>query len=1134
MPSATNDSFSDDLLNDQMLAFMNNVDYGSLSNRGSTNGINTIELPASTQKTLSLDKNGALSISKGYPAAPVTCNSPTHHMSTGFAALASPGIINKYAPGTLGHMFSNPNDTKPMDDYHSLQNSPFYNHYPVNMNFHPIKRQNSPGSSVLLSCQSNGVSPRDTGNITSECQIPPPRQPPQRELFPHAFSRCDPSMANAISINSGSGLLIQDRLQYYVFAQKQGFIVGPELDRIKENSRRSTSHSYGRISAHFRNRYGETEAKTKASYMQLGVRVPSKDHVSEIVGKGGQKIKLIREETGALITTPGEYEDHVFIIEAPPTIALRVANLIATRAQEISQSKLSASERRRGSTSSISGNAAATLFGVNGSLSGNNNAAGAANSQSANCISPSGFLNGGQVPCGIPRNHDDPASVPSPSPLLKVPGSPGGPILNSFTSVQSPAGGVPGTDNSAFIGTAGCSGFAVSVGGPGAMSHGMTSVGVGSGGGGGGAAVGSSGSGRILLARSKISVPQDMVGKIIGTQGSIITTIQKDTGTEIKSPPKEAARGPSATSEFEISAYQSLGMTTNQAAECRVQQAKQLIGHLVMRQLERRASEELDDHSCPTSANGHKNSSGTDEGSSDLPQQSTCGGGGSSGRVVWMWPDVAQMDSIEAREVLDRILAESKSKTRRAKELASGSGGACSVPPSPGGSALSAAGFPGGIDLFSEKTLSSPTAATMATSLSSVSMSCHTSPFHQSPSVRVAAPILPPPTAFNPSAAASSTQSTLNLLNGFISDRRHPAHLSGCEFDEPSDFGNVSTEPHQQSFLHNHHMASTAPPQAAATSVFWQNLNHPEAASIHLSALNLASTGSHHSFSNPRLNDPQSSLSPRRNNDFGLKHLRVTDLYPEVSESANCKSTDWRLGLNSDTETLLDSCTGAAGHHNIPAPAFDLIQALDSLCLTSNDSVGEATRDLSYPPGFDDRTARVDAQWPVGSNLLESSIFNGFVPNGNTTHGGGQGSGGAGAAGACNCDTRNGSSFSNTPAVDTLQATDAMRSIWSSDGPSENGRRVSAGFFPGLSFPSSVINSFSGKGNTIGNDTNRNGNTSSASSSNSSSGSVTNNRCGAVGDGRRRPSPPAATSAVFSSVSNSDGLAAATTSIQAV
>ncbi|VDN44886.1 unnamed protein product, partial [Dibothriocephalus latus] len=46
-----------------------------------------------------------------------------------------------------------------------------------------------------------------------------------------------------------------------------------------------------------------------------------------------------------MITTPGEYEDHVFIIEAPPTIALRVANLIATRAQEISQSKLSASER---------------------------------------------------------------------------------------------------------------------------------------------------------------------------------------------------------------------------------------------------------------------------------------------------------------------------------------------------------------------------------------------------------------------------------------------------------------------------------------------------------------------------------------------------------------------------------------------------------------------------------------------------------------------------------------------------------------------------------------------------------------------------------------------------------------------
>lgn len=49
----------------------------------------------------------------------------------------------------------------------------------------------------------------------------------------------------------------------------------------------------------------------------------------------GLKIKEIRERTGALIITPGESEDHVFIIEALPRIALTVAKLIKERANEI-------------------------------------------------------------------------------------------------------------------------------------------------------------------------------------------------------------------------------------------------------------------------------------------------------------------------------------------------------------------------------------------------------------------------------------------------------------------------------------------------------------------------------------------------------------------------------------------------------------------------------------------------------------------------------------------------------------------------------------------------------------------------------------------------------------------------------
>ncbi len=244
--------------------------------------------------------------------------------------------------------------------------------------------------------------------------------------------------------------------------------------------------------------------------------------------------------------------------------------------------------------------------------------------------------------------------------------------------------------------------------------------------------------GRILLARSKISVPQDMVGKIIGTQGSIITTIQKDTGTEIKSPPKEATRGPSATSDFEISAYQSLGMTSNQAAECRVQQAKQLIGHLVMRQFERRASEELEDV-AGGSGKSRKDSTG------DECDENGSSSSGGSRLFGWMWPDVAQMDSTEAREVLDRILAESKNKTRRAKEQAAvvaAAGG--SVPPSPGAP-------PNGFGEFfpSEKSASS----------------CHNSPFHR-PQVAMAPP---------PSQNGYAGPAQVNLLNGFMSERRMPS-----------------------------------------------------------------------------------------------------------------------------------------------------------------------------------------------------------------------------------------------------------------------------------------------------------------------------------------------------------------------
>ncbi|KAA3681852.1 uncharacterized protein DEA37_0001334 [Paragonimus westermani] len=379
----------------------------------------------------------------------------------------------------------------------------------------------------------------------------------------------------------------------------------------------------------------------------------------------GQKIKLIREETGALITTPGEHEEHVFIIEAPPEIALRVAHHLTARAHEITQSKLAAGERRRGSTSSQSAsglengmptsgfgnpinngnNSAVNSCPPSSSLMPLNNSATnsplhpAASGALAATLMPSSGASGNGVGTGVLRTPN--SSLFSTS-LSSMPSSPCSSSALNATVVSQ--GTLTGNGTNSSVGGGGSGGLFLSTNAPGS---------------------------RVLLARSRISVPQELVGKIIGTQGSIITTIQKDTGTEIKSPPKEAARGPNATSEFEISAYQGLGLSSNQAAECRVQQAKQLIGHLVMRQLERRASEEVDE------ASGSSNLS-SDE------QRLSSGTSGNTPRTnhSWMWPDVAQMDSQEAREVLDRILAESKNKTRRAKELAAAAA-AGSAGPSP-------------------------------------------------------------------------------------------------------------------------------------------------------------------------------------------------------------------------------------------------------------------------------------------------------------------------------------------------------------------------------------------------------------------------------------------------------------------
>ncbi|CAL8072721.1 unnamed protein product [Calicophoron daubneyi] len=651
-----------------------------LHRNGSTPAITTLQdritngYPTDvSSSTVGLSANSPGFISGSCTPPPTASTSislpPVRNLQSGappYSALTSPCVNSKLNSGANIHQLLPYGGAA--NECHSLQNSPFYNHYPLNGNVQTqLHRQLggiSPGpvSSLLPSgiqnlggrngiCQDTTytLNLRPTTTTGSGC--------PQRELFPNASSL---SQSSGVSQNIfGSGLLMQDRLHYYALAQKYGFIVGPELERVKENSCRSTSQSYGRIAAHFRHRYGETEAKTKAAYLQIGVRVPSKDHVSEIVGKGGQKIKLIREETGALITTPGEHEEHVFIIEAPPEIAMRVAHHLSTRAQEITQSKLAAGERRRGSTSSQTNGSL-----DNGSVSnftGSSSCTGSFSSNGGN-----GFL----IPNGCAAPSSGILSLSSSatnSPLHPANGTLSASLMSSGgSSSMRTTNGNLFPNHLSSLPASPCNNGAGGINGQG--QNGLSN--------GGSMFLGNTTPGsRILLARGRISVPQEMVGKIIGTQGSIITTIQKDTGTEIKSPPKEAARGPNATSEFEISAYQGLGLSSNQAAECRVQQAKQLIGHLVMRQLERRASEEVED------ASGSSNLSS--EANPPTPRTS----------CTWMWPDVAQMDSQEAREVLDRILAESKNKTRRAKELAAAT--TISAGPSPTSNSVSALATPG-------------------------------------------------------------------------------------------------------------------------------------------------------------------------------------------------------------------------------------------------------------------------------------------------------------------------------------------------------------------------------------------------------------------------------------------------------
>ncbi|KAA0193536.1 hypothetical protein FBUS_01683 [Fasciolopsis buskii] len=84
-----------------------------------------------------------------------------------------------------------------------------------------------------------------------------------------------------------------------------------------------------------------------------------------------------------------------------------------------------------------------------------------------------------------------------------------------------------------------------------------------------------------------------------------------------------------------------------------------------MRQLERRASEEIEDSSGCSNPNSDDSqllgaTNGTPRSVGSAGNGNRSPSGSSNSIPGWMWPDATHMDPQEARDVLDRILVESK------------------------------------------------------------------------------------------------------------------------------------------------------------------------------------------------------------------------------------------------------------------------------------------------------------------------------------------------------------------------------------------------------------------------------------------------------------------------------------------
>ena len=94
-----------------------------------------------------------------------------------------------------------------------------------------------------------------------------------------------------------------------------------------------------RIDAHCSNPFGEKDAFRQGNCQNITeyVAVPSSEHVAEIVGRKGRKIRALREETNTYIKTPARDEEPVFVVVGRSEDVAMARNVILTAAKHFTK-----------------------------------------------------------------------------------------------------------------------------------------------------------------------------------------------------------------------------------------------------------------------------------------------------------------------------------------------------------------------------------------------------------------------------------------------------------------------------------------------------------------------------------------------------------------------------------------------------------------------------------------------------------------------------------------------------------------------------------------------------------------------------------------------------------------------------